>query len=57
MPIKKFSEAENGRRKEENCKSLSKKRRKVGQNEQEYFELKNGKKIGILNGTFRRKFK
>ena len=51
MPIRKCSEAENGRQKEENCKSLSEKRKEVGQKSQEYLELKDGQKIGTLNGT------
>ena len=61
MPIRKFSAAENGRRKEENCKSLSKERKELGQKSQEYLELKDGRKIEILNGAYmyvyRRKFK
>ena len=51
MPIKKFNAAENGRRKEENCKSLSKEGREVGQNSQKYLKLKDEQKIGILNGS------
>ena len=50
MPIKKFNAAENGGRKED-CRSLSKERKEVGQNLQEYLELKDGRKIGILNGA------
>ena len=50
MPIKKFNEAENGGRKED-CKSLKEERKEVGQNSQEYLELKDGRKIGILNGA------
>ena len=51
MPIKKFNAVENGRRKEEDCKSLKEERKEVGQNSQEYLELKDGRKIGILNGA------
>ena len=49
IPIKKFNAAENGRRKD--CKSLKEERKEVGQNSQEYLELKDGQKIGILNGA------
>ena len=45
VPIRKFSEAENGRRKEKDWKSLCKERKEVGQNSQEYLELKDGRKI------------
>ena len=51
MPNRKFSAAENGRRKEENCKSLSKKRKEVGQKSKEYLELKDERKIIILNSA------
>ena len=51
MPIKKFNAAENGRRKKEDCKSLKEERKEVGQNSQEYLKLKDGRKIGILNGA------
>ena len=51
MSIKKFNPAENGRRKGENCKSLSKEEKEVGPELQEYLELKDGRKIGILNGA------
>ena len=52
MPIKKFNAAENERRKEENCKSLSKQGKEVAPESQEYLELKDGQKIGILNGVY-----
>ena len=51
MSIRKFSEAENERRKEEDYKSLSKEEKEVGLESQEYLELKDGRKIGILNGA------
>ena len=51
MPIKKFNAAENERRKQEDCKSLKDERKEVGQNSQKYLELKDGQKIGILNGA------
>ena len=51
VPIRKFSEAGNGRRKGKDCKSLSEERKEVGQNSQEYLEVKDGRKIGILNGA------
>ena len=50
MTIKKFNAVENGERKED-CKSFSEERKEVGQNSQEYLELKDGRKIGILNGA------
>ena len=50
MPIKKFNAAENGGRKED-CKILKEERKEVSQNLQEYLELKDGRKIGILNGA------
>ena len=51
VPINKFSTAENGRRKEENYRSLSKEGKEVGPESQEYLKLKDGRKIGILNGA------
>ena len=51
MPIKKFNAAENGGRKEGNCKSLSKEGKEVGPESQEYLKLKDGRKIGILYGA------
>ena len=51
MPIKKFNAAENGRRKEENHRSLRKEGKVVGPESQKYLELKDGRKIKILNGT------
>ena len=51
VPIRKFSEAGNGRRKGKDCKSLSEERKEVGQNSQEYLDVKDGRKIGILNGA------
>ena len=51
VPIQKFNLAVNGRQEEENRKSLSKKGKKIGPESQEYLELKDGRKIGILNGA------
>ena len=51
VPIRRFDAAENGRRKEENCKSLSKEGKEVGPESQEYLELKDRRKVGILNGA------
>ena len=48
---KKFNPAENGRRRKENCKSSSKEGKEVGPESQEYLELKDGRKLGILNGA------
>ena len=50
VPIRKFSEVENEKQKE-NYRSLSKERKEIGQKSQEYLELKDGQKIGILNGA------
>ena len=51
VPIKKFNEAENERQEEENRKSLSEEGKEVDPESQEYLELKDGRKIGILNGA------
>ena len=51
VPIKRFDAAKNGRRKQENYRSLSKERKEIGQKLQEYLQLKDGRKIGILNGA------
>ena len=51
MAIKKFHAAENGRRKEENYRSFSKERKEISQKSQKYLQLKDVRKIGILNGA------
>ena len=51
VPIKSFSEIGNEKQKEENYRSVSKERKEIDQKSQEYLELKDGRKIGILNGA------
>ena len=51
VAIRKFGAAENERLRGENCGSTSEERKDFDQKSQEYLELKDGGKIGILNGT------
>ena len=51
VPIRKFGATENEKLRGENCRGTSEEKKDVNQKLQEYLELKDGRKIGILNGA------